>query len=180
MKRCRLILLLAMVLLVLPAVLAEQTLLTTTVPAEHTLSISCPEHGTIAVNGVTLLTDEEIPINRHDLVLITFMPDPGYELESAVASSDYGVTLEDCALIVNKMVQDLNVKLTFTQSRLPGDANEDGLVDIFDALLILQYDVGWDVTINTANADVNASGTVDIFDALLILQYDVGWDVALI
>lgn len=63
--------------------------------------------------------------------------------------------------------------------RVPGDANEDGVADIFDALLVLQYDAGWDVTINTSNGDVNEDGIADIFDALLILQYDAGWDVVL-
>jgi len=53
------------------------------------------------------------------------------------------------------------------------------LVNIFDALAILQYDVGWDISVNISNSDVNADGGVNIFDALLILQYDVGWDVAL-
>lgn len=64
--------------------------------------------------------------------------------------------------------------------RTPGDANEDGRVDIFDALAILQCDVGWESPINTANADVNADGGADIFDALLILQHDVGWQVELL
>ena len=48
-----------------------------------------------------------------------------------------------------------------------------------DALLILQYDAGWNVTINTANADVNGSGSVDMADALLIFRYDAGEDVTL-
>lgn len=65
-------------------------------------------------------------------------------------------------------------------SRVAGDVNGDGYVDIFDALLILRYDVGWDVEVDLRNADVNADGYVDIFDALLILQYDVGWDVELL
>ena len=65
-------------------------------------------------------------------------------------------------------------------TRVPGDADDDGSVGIMDALAILQYDVGWDVTINSVNADVDASGGVDIMDALLILQYDVGWDVELL
>ena len=71
------------------------------------------------------------------------------------------------------------VKAAATGDRVPGDANEDGIADIFDALLVLQYDAGWDVTINTSNGDVNADGIADIFDALLILQYDAGWDVVL-
>ena len=63
--------------------------------------------------------------------------------------------------------------------RVPGDANDDGMVNIVDALVVLQYDVGWDVPINISNADVNGSGGADIMDALLILQYDVGWDIEL-
>ncbi len=64
-------------------------------------------------------------------------------------------------------------------ARIPGDVNENGSSDIFDALLILQHDVGWDVAINVSNGDVNADGVCSIFDALLILQYDVGWNVTL-
>lgn len=66
-----------------------------------------------------------------------------------------------------------------TVVRVPGDANEDRAVSIMDALLILQYDVGWNVRLNTANADVDADGAVTIMDALLVLQHDVGWDVVL-
>jgi hypothetical protein len=49
-----------------------------------------------------------------------------------------------------------------------------------DALLTLQYSVGWDVDINLLNADVDVSDTVTIMDALLILQYSVGWDIDLL
>jgi len=66
------------------------------------------------------------------------------------------------------------------ETRLSGDANGDGMVDLFDALAILKYDVGWDADVNLINADVNGDGAVDLFDALLILQYDVGWDVELL
>ena len=64
-------------------------------------------------------------------------------------------------------------------ARIPGDANDDGVVNIYDALLVLQYDAGWNVSLNTRNADVNASDGVDIYDALLILQYGAGEDVTL-
>ena len=65
------------------------------------------------------------------------------------------------------------------KARLPGDANNDGTVDIRDALHILQYCTGHDVTINTSNSNVNADGSVDAYDALLILQYEAGWNVSL-
>ncbi len=62
---------------------------------------------------------------------------------------------------------------------LPGDASGDGEVDIFDALAVLQYAVGWGNELDASAGDVNDDGACDIFDALLILQYAVGWDVEL-
>jgi hypothetical protein len=57
----------------------------------------------------------------------------------------------------------------------PGDANDNGTVDIVDALLIAQYYVGLNPSgFVQANADVNCSGTIDIVDALLVAQYYVG------
>lgn len=64
-------------------------------------------------------------------------------------------------------------------ARVPGDANADDVVDMMDAVRILQYDVGWNVEINLDNADVDADGAVTMADAVLILQYDVGWNVTL-
>jgi len=100
-----------------------------------------------------------------------------------------GIAVTDTTMVVEKTNDLLPVdeytfgedgKLIFKSKRLAGDADEDGDVDIFDALMILQYDVGWDVEPNLENANVNGDDKADIFDALLILQYDVGWDVELI
>lgn len=61
----------------------------------------------------------------------------------------------------------------------PGELTGDGIITVSDAIAILQYLSGTDVTINTSNADVNGDGEVDEKDALLILQYDAGWNVTL-
>ena len=63
--------------------------------------------------------------------------------------------------------------------RIPGDADDNGKVDLSDALAILRYDAGTADAINTSNADVNADGAADIRDALLLLQFGAGWDVEL-
>jgi len=56
-----------------------------------------------------------------------------------------------------------------------GDVNNNGAVDIIDALLVAQYYVGMNPSgFVIANGDVNCSGGVDIVDALLIAQYYVG------
>lgn len=53
-----------------------------------------------------------------------------------------------------------------------GDANGDGVVDIFDASAILQNDVFGSV-IDKRCADTNCDGKVNVFDASLILKYVV-------
>jgi hypothetical protein len=54
-----------------------------------------------------------------------------------------------------------------------GDVNEDGSINIVDALLIAQYYVGLNPEINALLADVNCDGVINIIDALLIAQYYV-------
>jgi len=49
---------------------------------------------------------------------------------------------------------------------LPGDVNEDGVVNAYDALLVLQYSAGWNVTPNKELADANGDGVISIADAL--------------
>jgi glucuronoarabinoxylan endo-1,4-beta-xylanase len=56
-----------------------------------------------------------------------------------------------------------------------GDVNEDGSINIVDALLVAQYYVGLNPqNFNAGNADTNCNGSIDIVDALLIAQYSVG------
>ena len=56
-----------------------------------------------------------------------------------------------------------------------GDVNHDGSVDIIDALMISQYDVGLDPQpFFIEQADVNEDGLINIIDALLVAQYSVG------
>ena len=68
---------------------------------------------------------------------------------------------------------------TVTAKWLPGDANEDGKVDMLDALRVLQYVNGKTGVINLKNADVTGDGKAAIEDARLIGQYAAGWNVGL-
>jgi len=56
-----------------------------------------------------------------------------------------------------------------------GDANDDGQVNIIDALITAQHYVGFNPDpFNAANADVDGQNGINIIDALLIAQYYVG------
>jgi hypothetical protein len=53
-----------------------------------------------------------------------------------------------------------------------GDVNDNGIVDIVDALLVAQFYVGLNPSnFDEGRADANCNGTIDIVDALLIAQY---------
>src|SRR5512147_2435375 len=55
-----------------------------------------------------------------------------------------------------------------------GDADNNGVIDILDALKIAQYAVGLRMSpFNTTAADANGNGAIDIIDALLVAQYSV-------
>ena len=68
---------------------------------------------------------------------------------------------------------------TVTAKWLPGDANEDGKVDMLDALRVVQYVNGKTGVINLKNADVTGDGKAAIEDARLIGQWAAGWNVGL-
>lgn len=56
-----------------------------------------------------------------------------------------------------------------------GDVNEDGLVDIVDALQTARFSAGFNISgFNQEAGDVNGDGIVSIVDALLIARYSAG------
>lgn len=63
-----------------------------------------------------------------------------------------------------------------------GDINEDGVVSIFDAVMLAQYLAKWEIDLSDSAleaADVNCDGVIDIKDAILLAQYLAKWDVVL-
>ena len=94
------------------------------------------------------------------------------------SESEVGIWAQTCVLCGFAKVGPIPVTGA-EQQRLPGDATADGNVDLDDAVCILQYASGENVTINLVNANVNVDDMVDIYDALLIMQYEAGWNVAL-
>jgi endo-1,4-beta-xylanase len=77
--------------------------------------------------------------------------------------------------IQQALLEAVNTTEPTAQPSSLGDVNNNGSVDITDALLVSQYYVGLNPSgFYVGNADVNSDGTVNILDALLIAQYYVG------
>ena len=73
------------------------------------------------------------------------------------------------------------IPLTTKPTRIAGDANANGKLELQDAAIITRYLAGgWGVTIDESAADVNADHQVDLKDVVLIRRYFAGgWGVTL-
>ena len=91
----------------------------------------------------------------------------------------------------NELSEPSQISVEITESVIKGDVNNDNTINVFDALLALQYAVGLiehnavtdakylsfaDVAPLDANGKPKGDGVVNVFDALLILRHAVGLD----
>ena len=96
------------------------------------------------------------------------------------------LTLSSFGLAIVSHAGDLPpIALTTSHSavtRIAGDANGDGSVDLKDAAAIVRHLAGgWNVTINESAADVNGDNKVNLKDVTIIRRYLADdWTVALL
>ena len=89
------------------------------------------------------------------------------------AESTFNAELDAVAFtLINGKVEIVN--------RIAGDANNDGIVNLKDVVIIERFLAGgWGVTLDESASDVNADGMVSLIDAVLINRYLADWDVIL-
>ena len=68
-------------------------------------------------------------------------------------------------------------KSSLVLKHIPGDINNDGVVNNKDFSRLFQYLSGWNVVVNEAALDVNGDGSVNNKDATRLFQYVSGWNV---
>ncbi len=118
------------------------------------------EDGVLATLTFEVL--EDVPLGKTPITL------------SYIKNSTLNVDLDEVAFTLGNG----SVEVT---DRTPGDANDDGIVDLKDIVLLRRYLCGgWNVTVNLANTDVNADGAVDLKDVAILRRYLAGgWNVEL-
>ncbi|MBR3431804.1 MAG: leucine-rich repeat protein [Clostridia bacterium] len=101
------------------------------------------------------------------------------------------VTGKSAGIVTIKATADSGVsassQITVIKECLPGDVNDDGVVDGRDVLRLMKYladekdpETGKLIEINEDNADVDGSGTVDEKDLLRLIRYLGGENVELL
>lgn len=80
-------------------------------------------------------------------------------------------------------ISETNVNMKITSGRItiiecvPGDINGDNVLNNKDVTRFMQYNAGWDVSVNSLALDVNGDGNVNNKDVTRLMQYNAGWDV---
>ena len=99
--------------------------------------------------------------------------------EIKIISDDGDATTFDNE-IVKMNVKNGTVEIS-SEVSVPGDVNEDNVVDLKDVILIRRYIAGgWENKLNIDNADVNDDSAVDLKDVIYIRRYIAGgWDIEL-
>ena len=54
--------------------------------------------------------------------------------------------------------------------RLQGDLNYDGLVDVNDLMLLVDYNLGYEGEVNAFFADTNGDGMINVMDLISIIR----------
>ena len=76
---------------------------------------------------------------------------------------------------------DVNSGSVSIYTRLPGDANGDGLIDLKDTTVLARFLAGgWNVTIDESAADVDGDGQVTLRDVVRMRRFLANWDVTLL
>jgi hypothetical protein len=144
---------------------------------DNTLSDLTIVEGTLTPEFAPDVTDYTVTVS-HDVEKLT--------VTATANDANATVVIENPDLEVGENVVTITVTaengdvLVYTitvvreEARLLGDVNGDGMVDVEDAMLVLQYDALLieEGDLDTIAADVNGDGAVDVEDAMLILQFD--------
>lgn len=118
-----------------------------------------------------------------------------YVREDLVPNETYKVTLTDVITTKgNKLntysytfktdkAEEEEIEPEISTKTVYGDVNEDGKIDIMDALTLQKHIENFsDVKITSQglkNADVNLDGKINATDTVIILSVDTGWDIKL-
>lgn len=108
---------------------------------------------------------------------VTAVGSSAFQGNTAIATVSLPSTLQTIGAQAFKGCKSLYKVSEYTAASEPpapeyilGDADNDGVVSVYDALLVMQYGAGWNVSMEPTNADVDGSGSVDLYDVVLILQ----------
>lgn len=130
---------LALIVALLPvSVWAQETTLTTTVPAVHTLHIALNGNGQIVVDGVPYEQTASLQIKRHSTPEISVIPDSGWKLKSvSLDGQDVIAEFQGGAFTFSEMCEDLELTVVFEAQSSTPQTGDKSNIEILYLLIFL-------------------------------------------
>jgi len=127
------LLLTVFILLLSPTAYAGDTVLTTNVPYDHTISLDVGSGGSVSgLRGKT-----EIRADRHSKVVFEIKPDSGYKIKAVIYNSeDVTSKVSGGKFVIESVESDGSLKVSFERRTSPQTGDNSNLL-IWSALLIL-------------------------------------------
>ena len=60
--------------------------------------------------------------------------------------------------------------------RLEGDLNYDEVIDIYDLMLLVDFNLGYEGQVNPFFGDINGDGMVNVMDLISLIQMIMGYN----
>ena len=140
--------------------------------SNHTITTNKLSNNTYKM-GIASLSSKSLTGNDGAVLTITV------HVSESMKTGTYPIVIQN-PLIVNSdgtkpAVQETTTAITI-EDYTKGDVDNDGVIDLADAVLIINYYVGKDVpgSFKAKAADVDGDDVIDLADAVLIINYYVG------
>lgn len=147
------------------ALAQDSTTITTTVPASHTITVICGEHGKAVINGVSYTGTFTVQADRLGTLAIYAQPDGDYAVDAITVADMDGVTIQGRWVTLAGVHGENTVTITFCYSPSAQEAgpwsivyDENGQLQDFELLYMHTADAPADVLVRAyADAQGNAA-----------------------
>ncbi len=158
-----------------PATLTNNQYVFSNVTANHIVNVTFKIvqftiTATAGQNGTISCTPN--PVNYGGGSICTVSPAVGYAVDAFTVDNSLA-TLTNNQYVFSNVTASHVVNVTFKPAVKYGDVNNDGAVDLADAILALKAVSGIPATIHK-EADVNSDGTIGLAEVIYILQKAAG------
>lgn len=125
----------------------------------------------LTANTLARVVDVDFDSNPTNLLFNSFGVTVGFGWQSGLGSPPVENELSSTGLVVGLLFQNGLVQFVPRETFRRGDANDDGSVDIADALRVLAILFNSSPVVCPAASDANDSGATDIADAVTLLDF---------
>ena len=96
----------------------RDTLLTTTLPREHTITVVCGAGGAVRVEGTVYTGTRTFIVDRLSAFTLEAVPDAGYRLSQVMAQPSGGVSITGNTVSIGSVYEDKTLTLSFAREQV--------------------------------------------------------------